>query len=94
LRAIEGLLAHLSGGGTLDGAESPRLIRQSCHQALQQAGDSRAAEVLAAAHAELQALADAITDATLRHSFLNNIPEHRAIMAAWAANGASPQDRK
>jgi tetratricopeptide (TPR) repeat protein len=85
LLAVEGLLAHLAGGGTLVGTESPQLIRLSCHQVLVRAGDPRAAEVLATAHTELKARAATITDAALRHSFLNNIPEHREIVAAWAA---------
>jgi UDP-N-acetyl-D-mannosaminuronic acid transferase (WecB/TagA/CpsF family) len=50
---------------------------------LAHAGDPRAAEVLAAANAELQAHATAITDATLRHGFLNDIPERREIVAAF-----------
>jgi hypothetical protein len=37
----------------------------------------------------LQATAAAIADAALRQSFLNNIPEHRAIVAAWGALPAS-----
>ncbi len=86
MQAVERLLAHESGGGTLEGTEGPRLIRLACHQVLERAGDVRAADVLATAHAELQALADAISDGALRQSFLNDIPEHRAIGAAWAAH--------
>ena len=47
------------------------------------AGDPRAAQVLATAHAGLQTLADAITDTALRHSFLNDIPEHRELVAVF-----------
>ena len=52
---------------------------------LARAADPRAGELLASAHAELQARAATITDAALRESFLSNVPQHREIVAAWAA---------
>jgi tetratricopeptide (TPR) repeat protein len=82
---VEGLLAHLMGGGTLEGTEKPRLIELSCHQVLASAGDPRAAELLARAYAEIEVRAAAIADPTLRHSFLNEVPEHREIVAAFRA---------
>ena len=88
LQALQPLLDHLAAGGTLDGTEGPRLIELTVHQALALAGDPRAAEWLARAHTALMAQADAIsqhsTDPALRHGFLNHIPHHRAIVAAWA----------
>ena len=48
------------------------------------AGDARADVWLQRAHAQLRATAANITDDTLREGFLNNIPDHRAILAAWA----------
>jgi hypothetical protein len=81
---VESVLAHLQGGGKAQGADST-LILLTCYQVLQRARDARAAEMLASAHAAMQARAATITDATLRHGFLNNIPEHRAIAAAWAS---------
>jgi tetratricopeptide (TPR) repeat protein len=90
LHVLQPLLDHLAAGGTLDGTEEPRLIELTVHQALALAGDPRAAEWLARAHTELMAQADAISqhsaDATLRHGFLNNIPHHRDIVAAWATH--------
>jgi class 3 adenylate cyclase/tetratricopeptide (TPR) repeat protein len=88
LLPVERLLAHLAGGGTLDGTEGRQLIRLSCHQVLARAEDPRAAEILAGAHTELQARAATIADTTLRCSFLQ-IPEHREIVAAWARCHAS-----
>ena len=85
MTAVEGLLAHLAGGGTLEGAQIPNLIWLSCYQVLANAGDSRAADVLERAHSGVQARAVAITDPTLRHSFLTKIPEHREIVETWAA---------
>jgi tetratricopeptide (TPR) repeat protein len=83
MQAVDGLLGHLASGGTLAGTSWPVLIRLSCYHVLARAGDPRAAEVLASAHAELQARAAAITDTALRHGFLNNVPEHREIVAAY-----------
>ena len=93
MRAAEAVLAHLATGATLEGTDGPRLIKLTCHRVLAHAGDPRAAAVLATAHTELQALAAAITDATLRHSFLANIPEHREIVAAWEAAEAGASRR-
>jgi len=94
LRVVEGLLAHLANGGTLEGTEVPLLIKLTCHDVLVQVRDPRADEVLAAAHRELQARAATISDATTRQSFLNNIPEHREIVAAWAAHQAASAARE
>jgi predicted ATPase/class 3 adenylate cyclase len=89
--ALQPLLEHIAGGGTLDGTKQPRLVELSCHQALASANDPRADEWLARAHGALMAQADAIsrstTDATLRQGFLQNIPHHRGIVAAWAKLG-------
>ena len=82
MQAIEGLLQHLHESSTLKGTEAPHLIRLSCHEVLARAGDARAPKLLAHAQAELLIVALTITDPELRHSFLNNIPEHQAIMAA------------
>jgi hypothetical protein len=84
----EELMPNLSGHNALEGTESPYLIRLTCQQALARVGDPRAAALLGSAHAELLAEAVSITDAALRQSFLNNIPEHRTIMAEWTRNPA------
>jgi tetratricopeptide (TPR) repeat protein len=81
---VEALLAHRADSGTFGGADSRRILF-TCHQVLARAADSRAAELLASAHAELQARAATISDAGLRQSFLNNVPCHREIVAAWTA---------
>jgi class 3 adenylate cyclase/predicted ATPase len=82
-QASEGLLIHLAGGGTLEGTRGPRLIRLSCYQVLDKAGDPRALDVLRAAYAELQARAITLADPVPRQCFLNQIHEHREIVAAW-----------
>ena len=83
LAIVEGLLAHLAGGGTLEGSESPLQIELNCHQVLARAGDPRAKALLESAHAGLQERAATIADAGLRHVFLTAISEHREIMQAW-----------
>ena len=85
LRHLEPVLAELAGGGTLDGAEAPHLVRLTCWQALDRAGDPRAGWMLGVAHGEVRTLADAITDPDLRDSFLARHPTNRAIVAAWCA---------
>ena len=93
--ALQPLLDHAAAGGTLDGTVEPRLIEFTCHQALARAGNPRAADWLARAHTALMAQADAITrhsaDHALRHGFLQNIPFHRDIMAAWSQRGAQSE---
>jgi tetratricopeptide (TPR) repeat protein len=83
LQSLQELLRHLAEGGSLDGTEIPQLIRLTCYQALHRAEDPRAADMLAAAYGGLQTRAAAITDASLRQSFLHEIPEHREIATAW-----------
>jgi class 3 adenylate cyclase/tetratricopeptide (TPR) repeat protein len=96
LAALQPLLDDVEAGGTLDGAENPRWIELTCHQALARAGDPRASDWLSRAHAALMALADAIgrhsgqhgAGPALRHGLLNHIPFHREIVAAWARRAA------
>ena len=45
--------------------------------------------MLDTAYTLLQKQADALGDAALRESLLNNVPEHREIVAAWAARQAA-----
>jgi predicted ATPase/class 3 adenylate cyclase len=89
LQHLEGLLAYLSTGGVLDTLQTPRQIELTCYETLTHARDARATEWLARAHTNLQASAALISDAALRQSFLTNIPEHREIVAAWAASQRS-----
>ena len=62
----------------------PRRLALVCHRVLSSAGDPRALAWLARAHDELMSMAVTISDEPLREGFLNNIPDHRAILAAWA----------
>jgi predicted ATPase/class 3 adenylate cyclase len=95
MQALQPLLDHVAAGGTLDGTEVRRLIELTCHQVLARAGDPRADEWLVRAHGALMAQAEALSDAALRQGFLQNIPWHREIVAAWAkratAGGATAE---
>ncbi|HSQ71362.1 MAG TPA: tetratricopeptide repeat protein, partial [Rubrivivax sp.] len=83
LEQVELMMAHMAAGGNFDGTEEPLLLPLTCWQVLHAAGDPRTAEVLAAAHAELQAQAARITDPQARRCFLQQVPHHREIVAAW-----------
>lgn len=63
---------------------NPRRLALICHRVLSSAGDPRAGAWLQRTHAELLTVAATISDEGLRDGFLNNIPDHRAILAAWA----------
>ena len=94
LEPVDALLAHLASVHSFEGAEQSRQILLTCYRVLQRSGDPRAAEVLGLAHAELQAKAAMIDNPALRDSFLNNLSEHRDIVAAWGEQHAvAPPDR-
>jgi tetratricopeptide (TPR) repeat protein len=64
--------------------ESPFLVYHTCVSVLSACGDeARAQETLAAAFRMLMEWADRIADPLLRQSFLERVPEHREIAAAW-----------
>ncbi|MES3014688.1 MAG: adenylate/guanylate cyclase domain-containing protein [Pseudomonadota bacterium] len=84
LAALQRLLDLVAAGSTLDGTNDCRWIELTCHQVLTRAGDLRAADWLVRAHTTLMSQAEAIPDAALRRGFLQNIPHHREIVAAWA----------
>ena len=95
LAQAEAILAYLEEGGSLHDAEEPLGVELVCYRVLQASDDSRAVAVLAAAYGRLQERAARITDETVRRSFLENVPYHRELVAAWAAlhaaGSAEPQ---
>jgi hypothetical protein len=84
---VETILGALAGGATLDGTEEPMRVRLTCWRALAAAGDPRAPAVLAQTHGLLVERAARITDAVRRRSYLERVPHHRDIVAAWAREG-------
>ena len=83
-RHVEMLMGQMEVASGLDEVDLPRLVELTCHKVLAAAGDYRANAVLMHAHNLLLTQAADIPDVTLRQSFLDNIPEHREIMKAWA----------
>ncbi len=81
---VEEILAYLETD-TLDGAEEPFQVYLTCYRVLAVGQDPRAQELLAIAYTLLQARADAIEEADLRWSYLENVPHHREIVAAYEA---------
>ncbi len=57
----------------------------SCFQVLQAYSDPRAGIVLDRAYQRLQERASQITGDRFRHSYLENVPWHREIVALWQA---------
>ena len=84
------LLDLAADPGALESTDQPRLIELSCHQVLERAGDPRAAQWLQRAHDALLARAASLAEPALRDSFLQRIPHHREILAAFAAS--QPRD--
>lgn len=78
------IVEHLEAGLSLDGTEEPLLIPLTAWWALAAAGDARAPALLAGAHAELMNQAARIGDPLARQRFLQAVPHHREIVAAWA----------
>ena len=83
MAALAETIARIEAGDPLDSTESRQLIRLTCHQAMQRAGDRRGDAVLRGAHDELVRRAALLADDAMRATFVEQIPEHRAIVAAW-----------
>ena len=90
LAALQPLLDYVAAGGSLRNTQE-RDIELTCHRALARAGDPRAADWLARAHTALMDGAATITDDALRQGFLQNVPYHREIVAAWAKRDVSSE---
>ncbi len=88
MTAIGEVIAHVDGGGSIDGTEDPLWIYLTCHDVLAAAGSPRAWEFLTTAHGLLRERAALLGDEE-RATFLANVPTNRAIVAAWAAARAA-----
>ena len=85
MQVLKDILDYVEGDGSLDEVENPRQVELTCFQVLDRANDPRAVAWLARSHEALQAQAATISEGALRQGFLQNIPHHREIVAAWAA---------
>jgi predicted ATPase/class 3 adenylate cyclase len=81
---VQVILAHLDGGGSLEGADEPLRVYLTCNQVLQAMNDPRSGALLERAYADLLESAAKIKDENARRSFLENVPVHREIQAAHA----------
>jgi DNA-binding SARP family transcriptional activator/predicted ATPase len=70
---------------TLVGLAEPVLAYLTGYHVLRAVGDARADGVLAAGHTLLEARAAQFVDAARRSRFLNALPAHRELLAAWHA---------
>jgi class 3 adenylate cyclase/tetratricopeptide (TPR) repeat protein len=87
--SIDRLLAFFDRGGILEGTDEPLRVYLTCYQILKQTGHKRAAEFLQIAYDQLQDRSSQILDETARHNFIQNVAEHREILAAWQNEHAS-----
>jgi len=72
----------------LAGVESPFLVYQTCIRILDACGEKEAArQMLETAYGELLERMERIADPQLQRSFLERVPEHREIVAAWREAG-------
>jgi tetratricopeptide (TPR) repeat protein len=80
---VETLLAYLEGG-TPDGTDEPLRVYLTCYRALEAVHDPRAEPILTAAYMLMQERAAKIPDEPTRRMFLEDVPYHRELVAAWA----------
>jgi predicted ATPase/class 3 adenylate cyclase len=85
LTTVQAILDRQAGGAGLEGTDEPLRIRFTCWQVMDALADARAADLLATAWHELSSQALRIGDAQRRQAFLEAVPIHRQIVAAWHA---------
>ena len=78
---VEPILAHLAGGGTLDGVDEPLRVELTCVQVLQAAGDERFRAILEQACRKLRELEASAPDEATRRKLLEDVPWNREIIA-------------
>jgi tetratricopeptide (TPR) repeat protein len=94
LARVEEILAWLDAHGPA-GIEYPLQVYLTCYQVLSVNADGNVAAaeqtqtILDRAHAALMKQAAGISDADLRHKFLENVKANREIIAAWRTHQAN-----
>jgi DNA-binding SARP family transcriptional activator len=86
-RHVDEILDHLESK-SLDGADEPFRVYLTGYRVLLATGDPEAPKLVSGAYHLLQQRASKIADRELRRSFLENIPAHRAIAAAFRSQHA------
>ncbi len=87
LEYVEKIWARFPG---YDNSDTWTLL--TCTLVFQANADPRAGQVLEEAHRVLLGRAAQISDADMRHCFLENVPEHRKIIALWQAAQQAGRD--
>ena len=70
----------------IDNTEEPFRVELICYLVLHALGDPHAPAILESAYQRLQDRATKIPNVTLQRSFLENVPHHREIGAAWQSH--------
>jgi tetratricopeptide (TPR) repeat protein len=81
-KTVDEILTDLADGD-LHGIDKPLKVYFTCYQVLKANQDPRAEDILATANTLLQEWAGTLEEESLRESFLENVPENRAIQEAW-----------
>ena len=83
---VEEILSYLEHRtlGNVHTLGEPMRVYLTCYRVLRANGDSRAQDILEAAHSLLQEGAARIGDEGERRSFLENVAAHREIVGAYA----------
>jgi class 3 adenylate cyclase/tetratricopeptide (TPR) repeat protein len=84
---VERVLVHVAEHGHLDGTEDPLLIRWTCCEVLDRAGDRRLDPWLLDTWTALKKRRDALGDGVARERFMQAQAHHRAIAARAALAG-------
>lgn len=89
------LWAHLQIQGSKATMEMPALTYQTCADIFDALGEPELARAaLEAGHRDVMGRAEKISDPEWRKSFLENIPEHRALVDLWERMaGETPRPR-
>jgi hypothetical protein len=82
---LDSILHYLETNPTLAGAVEPLRILLICCDTLQALADERAVDILERSYRPRQDQAARLTDESLKQSFLQHVPTHARIIAAWTA---------
>jgi predicted ATPase/class 3 adenylate cyclase len=83
LQQLQPILALLETESTLEGTDEPLRIYAICYLVLTALNDGRADRILEKGFATLQSRAAQIPDEMIRKRYLEDIPHHQQIYAAW-----------
>jgi predicted ATPase/DNA-binding SARP family transcriptional activator len=83
LQYVEEILGEAEDCQKMDGLIDPAQVCLTCFQVLKDIEDPRAPEILQRAHQQLQERTGKISDDGLRHSFLENVASHRALVRLY-----------